>query len=53
MQQSGPIKIKVQGVEIMNDDEKRVTVLYGKVLKNDILQEIANKTFNFFIQKGN
>ncbi|XP_057327157.1 activating signal cointegrator 1 complex subunit 1 [Microplitis mediator] len=51
LQQSGPLKLKIQGVEIMNDDEKRVTVLYGKVLKNDILQEIANKTFNFFIQK--
>lgn len=52
LKEKGPINIKIQGLEIMNDDPEKVKILYGKVLKNDTLQEIANKTQNFFVEKG-
>ncbi|CAD6234181.1 GSCOCG00007625001-RA-CDS [Cotesia congregata] len=51
LKEKGPINIKIQGLEIMNDDTEKVKVLYGKVFKNDTLQEIANKTQNFFVEK--
>ncbi|XP_043274511.1 activating signal cointegrator 1 complex subunit 1 [Venturia canescens] len=47
-----PIKIKAQGLECMNDDPSDVTVVYGKICSdNDLLQELADKVVNFFVEK--
>lgn len=48
-----PIKIKVQGLEYFNDDPTDVSVLFAKVSsENDVLQELSEKTVEYFIQKG-
>lgn len=52
MKIQNPITIKVQGLNYMNDDPSNISVLYGEVLENNTLQEIADKTFEYFIQKG-
>ncbi|KAK0086430.1 hypothetical protein PV325_003207 [Microctonus aethiopoides] len=52
MKIQNPITIKIQGLNYMNDDPSNISVLYGEVLENKTLQEIADKTFEYFIQKG-
>lgn len=45
----GKISLRIQGVDIMNDDSAETRVLYGKISKSDEgLQEIANKTMEYF-----
>ncbi|XP_063972330.1 activating signal cointegrator 1 complex subunit 1 [Diachasmimorpha longicaudata] len=46
-----PLMIKIQGLDYMNDDPTTVSVIYGAVLPNEKLQEIANKVFGFFLEK--
>ncbi|XP_015114161.1 activating signal cointegrator 1 complex subunit 1 [Diachasma alloeum] len=46
-----PLMVKIQGLDYMNDDPTKVSVLYGKILPNEKLQEIANKVFGFFLEK--
>ncbi|XP_011306067.1 activating signal cointegrator 1 complex subunit 1 [Fopius arisanus] len=48
---SKPLVVKIQGVDCMNDDPEKVTVVYGTIPTNETLQEMANKIFQFFIQK--
>lgn len=43
--------IKVRGIEIMNDDPSEVRVLYGRI-ESDVLQEIGDKIYQYFISKG-
>ncbi|XP_028401344.1 activating signal cointegrator 1 complex subunit 1-like isoform X2 [Dendronephthya gigantea] len=48
-----PIKIKLEGVEYMNDDPSKVDVLYAKVHDEDgRLQELANAIMKYFVTKG-
>lgn len=48
-----PIKIRVQGLEIMNDDPSDVRVLYAKVVsENNSLQQLVDNVANFFSTTG-
>ncbi|KAJ9576940.1 hypothetical protein L9F63_006466 [Diploptera punctata] len=49
------LPLSMVGIEYMNDDPAEVDVLYGKVfMKNDsdILQELSDRTVDFFTSKG-
>lgn len=54
----GALKIKLEGIECMNDNLRKVKVLYGKPKivneTDDVnLQNIANKIQNLFYDSGN
>ncbi|KAB0796619.1 hypothetical protein PPYR_10680 [Photinus pyralis] len=56
-QNAEPLKICLQGVEIMNDDPTDVDVLYGKIRieppkYNDLLQRMADEIYTYFTNKG-
>ncbi|XP_034949757.1 activating signal cointegrator 1 complex subunit 1 [Chelonus insularis] len=46
------IQIVIQGLEIMNDDPTKIRVLYAEVVNNDKLQELVDKIFEYFVDKG-
>lgn len=47
------MKIRVRGLECMNDDPSEVSVLYAKVFsKNDVLQQLADKVTHYFNKSG-
>lgn len=54
----GPFKLKMSGLEIMNDDPTAVDVLYGCIQEettweNDgVLQNMLNEIVDFFAAKG-
>lgn len=52
----GPLKIRVKGLEYMNDDPTEVDVLYGKVEiegdKNQLLQQISDELVEYFVEEG-
>ncbi|CAO1359595.1 unnamed protein product [Diamesa serratosioi] len=45
------LKVKLSGIEYMNDDPSSVDVLYGKV-ESTLLQEVADAVSNYFSDKG-
>ncbi|CAG7716839.1 unnamed protein product [Allacma fusca] len=48
-----PHKVRLQGLEIMNDDPSEVDVLYAKcVLDDDTLQSVANHVANRLVASG-
>lgn len=49
--QSKQLKVKVSGLDYMNDDPSAVDVLYAKV-ESDELQEIANGISEYFSSRG-
>ncbi|XP_019868874.2 activating signal cointegrator 1 complex subunit 1 [Aethina tumida] len=44
--------IVVKGVEIMNDDPSDVHVLYGKIVQDEKLQQLADEIVSSFARKG-
>lgn len=53
----GPIRIGIDGVEIMNDDPTNVDVLYGTVeidppKYTDLFQKVADDIVNYFANQG-
>ena len=48
---SKPLKVKVEGLEIMNDDPAEVDVIYAKV-HNEALQKIADQIVDRFSEAG-
>jgi activating signal cointegrator complex subunit 1 len=49
--QGGPLKVKLSGLNYMNDDPSAVDVLYAKV-NSEQLQEIANAIAEYFSSRG-
>lgn len=45
------LNVELSGISIMNNDPKRVSVLYGKI-QSEKLQKIANKITKYFAVKG-
>lgn len=51
LKKNGPLEIRIQGLEYMNDDPHGVDVLYAKI-KSPILQTVADQIYEYFIAKG-
>ncbi|XP_015114091.1 activating signal cointegrator 1 complex subunit 1 [Diachasma alloeum] len=47
-----PIRLKIEGLECMNSNPAKASILYGRVEENRILQELVDKVFGYFIEKG-
>ncbi|XP_015600508.1 activating signal cointegrator 1 complex subunit 1 isoform X2 [Cephus cinctus] len=53
LRENGPISIKLQGVECMNDDPSDVNVLYTKIqTKDDNLNKLVDEIYEYFYQTG-
>ena len=52
--QGHALKVRVRGIEVMNDDPSEVKVLYAKVEdpSEGLLQEIVDKIVDYFIDAG-
>ncbi|KAK3907243.1 Activating signal cointegrator 1 complex subunit 1 [Frankliniella fusca] len=53
--QRGPLKLRVYGIEYMNDDPAEVDVLYGRVedlSPEPVVQELANDIIKYFSKTG-
>ena len=51
LDQYGPIKLKLEGLEYMNDDPKSVDVLYAKV-ESEPLQMMVDRIESYFVANG-
>lgn len=52
---NGPLVFKIQGVDVFRDrryDLKQTNILFAKVLSNKLLQDITNKIYFYFVDKG-
>lgn len=52
VQKCDPIHIRLQGVDIMNDDPSSAKVLYAKIAPNEALQKIVDEIMNYFAEIG-
>ncbi|XP_076236508.1 activating signal cointegrator 1 complex subunit 1 [Calliopsis andreniformis] len=48
----GHIRIRLQGLEIMNDDPREAKVLYAKIVPNEALQNMVDEIMNYFAYIG-
>ncbi|KAF7996943.1 hypothetical protein HCN44_002589 [Aphidius gifuensis] len=52
---NGPLVFKIQGVDVFRDrryDLKQTNILFAKVSPSQLLQDIANKIYLYFFEKG-
>lgn len=57
MAETGPLKIKVSGIDCMNENFERVNVLYANAKvehesDDDILQKLVNGISDHFYERG-
>ncbi|XP_066597743.1 activating signal cointegrator 1 complex subunit 1 isoform X2 [Prorops nasuta] len=52
LEKTGPIKIKLQGIDCMNDDPTEVQVLYAKIVESEKIQSLVNEIAESFSKTG-